>query len=255
MLRQVVPSLASRQLREGARMVNVFMNAARNRAVTTGRPAGFWLDRLSTINEACVSLAYAQVPDPYSGDYSDSMLESFLVAIPSQQDPNLLGNPGPQFVANVVVASSIGNPKQQLNPSRPETWSFPSMQKFVRVGDQIRVNLQSKPYRLFTIPELPNAWVIAVGVNQSYLFSGKYRVAPGNGPFNQYLSSGHRYGLNFFNDLGMQVTPYITPGSTVNKFGTPVPYQILRQPQRHGGRFDAVAGVGLHRPEFFRHGG
>src|SRR5271170_6213593 len=77
-LRAIAPALAGRQVREGARMVNVFINAARNRAVESGRPSGIWLDRLSNMNEACVSMAYAQVPQPYAGDYSDSMLEAFI---------------------------------------------------------------------------------------------------------------------------------------------------------------------------------
>src|SRR5271170_5392403 len=77
-LRAIAPALAGRQVREGARMVNVFINAARNRAIESGRPAGIWLDRLAKMNEACVSMAYAQVPLPYAGDYSDSMLEAFI---------------------------------------------------------------------------------------------------------------------------------------------------------------------------------
>src|ERR1700683_2293332 len=78
-LRALAPALAGRQVREGARMVSVFINSARNHAIETGRPAGIWLDRLATMPEACVSMAYAQVPPPYSGDYSDSMIEAFTV--------------------------------------------------------------------------------------------------------------------------------------------------------------------------------
>src|SRR3984957_13516330 len=75
-LRAIAPALAGRQVREGARMLNVFINSARNRAIESGQPAGIWLDRLPNMPEACVNLSYAQVPQAYSGDYSDSMIEA-----------------------------------------------------------------------------------------------------------------------------------------------------------------------------------
>ncbi|HEV3339701.1 MAG TPA: prepilin-type N-terminal cleavage/methylation domain-containing protein, partial [Pirellulales bacterium] len=36
----VAPALSNRQIRESARMVDVFLNGARNRAAQTGRPVG-----------------------------------------------------------------------------------------------------------------------------------------------------------------------------------------------------------------------
>src|SRR5438128_656045 len=70
-MRAMAPAFSGRKLREGARMVNVFINAARNRAIQTGRPAGLWIDRLDGRAEAAVALSYAQVAEPYTGDFSD----------------------------------------------------------------------------------------------------------------------------------------------------------------------------------------
>ncbi len=216
-------------------MVNVFINAARNRAVESGRPAGIWLDRLSNMNEACVSMAYAQVPQPYSGDYADSMLEAFII-------PNGYMTPsGGQYFLNVVMPSGLtsNTQRQGMQPVRPETWSYADgSQKFVRQGDLLQLNLQGQPYRLFPNSDMGGPyWVIAVGVNNStgliYNQSNKpQRVGPA-GPFTaNYKWSQNVYAIQWFNDLGVQVTPFVTPGSTMNHVGTPVPYQIQRQPMR-----------------------
>jgi hypothetical protein len=229
-LRAIVPALTGRQVREGARMVNVFINSARNRAVQLGRPAGVWLDRFNGNNEACMSLAFAAVPPPYSGDYTDSALEAFIIPTAYGQD----ALPGRQYYLNVVVASSLTYPRTGTTPTRPETWSMADgSQKFVRPGDLLQMNLQGEPYRLFSDSDLGGPfWVIAVGVNNTYLVSGKTRVGP-SGPWaSNYFGASHRYYISWFNDLGVPTTPYVTPGSTATHFGTPVPYQIKRQPMR-----------------------
>jgi type II secretory pathway pseudopilin PulG len=75
----VVPAMSGRQVREGARMLNTFINAARSRAIETGRPAGVWIERLPGLREAAANIYYAEIPPVYSGDYLDSSAELFVV--------------------------------------------------------------------------------------------------------------------------------------------------------------------------------
>ncbi|HEX3654387.1 MAG TPA: hypothetical protein VHV55_01200, partial [Pirellulales bacterium] len=63
-IRTVMPAIEGRQIREGARQLNVFINSARNRAMVTGRPMGVWIDRLAGLPEAAMAISYAQVPEP-----------------------------------------------------------------------------------------------------------------------------------------------------------------------------------------------
>jgi hypothetical protein len=95
----------------------------------------------------------------------------------------------------------------------------------------LKVNLQGIPYRLFTIPETP-FWVIGVGVNQGYLVNGKTRLGPGSAGMDGSLTGSRHYYIRWFNDLGLPITPYTTSGSSISRTGTPVPFQIIRQPMR-----------------------
>lgn len=75
----VAPAMKGRQVREGARILNTFLNAARNRAVESGRPCGVWLERMPGLREACVNVHFAEIPPAYAGDFLDSSIESFVV--------------------------------------------------------------------------------------------------------------------------------------------------------------------------------
>jgi len=80
------PAMESRQVRETARAVNVFLGAVRNRAIESGRPAGVLIERLRFPNpndatmpiqqtehsRSGVSLQQVEIPPPYSGDFIDS---------------------------------------------------------------------------------------------------------------------------------------------------------------------------------------
>jgi hypothetical protein len=59
-------------VREAARAVDIFFGAARNQALSSGRPAGVMLERLPTRPEACVTLYQIEEPPPYAGEYVNS---------------------------------------------------------------------------------------------------------------------------------------------------------------------------------------
>lgn len=90
----VAPAIKNRQIRESARMVDVFLNGAKNRAIQTGRPVGvvfeFDVPGGSTAIQAgnlnvggaaaytmpggSTVLSYAEVPPSYTGDFSNSTI-------------------------------------------------------------------------------------------------------------------------------------------------------------------------------------
>jgi len=61
------PVMGGRRLREGTRGVNTFINSARNRAMVTGRPVGVSFERLEAEPQASMLLHMVQVPPPWSG--------------------------------------------------------------------------------------------------------------------------------------------------------------------------------------------
>ncbi|HEX4124257.1 MAG TPA: hypothetical protein VHY37_05975, partial [Tepidisphaeraceae bacterium] len=116
-IRAVTPAVEARQLREGARQFNVFVNSARNRAIATGRPMGFWIDRLAGVPEAGISVSYAQVPEPYSGDYADSGAEAFVVG-----DSKSSAKFGYQRYVNIVRAFAASSASYGGNQVLYDFW-------------------------------------------------------------------------------------------------------------------------------------
>jgi len=70
----VRPGLEGQRTREAARMVNVFISNARNRAEATGRPYGVEIERLTGLPLASAVLHQVEVPPPYAGDFQDSRI-------------------------------------------------------------------------------------------------------------------------------------------------------------------------------------
>jgi type II secretory pathway pseudopilin PulG len=223
-LKTLAPSMAYRQIREATRMVNVFFASARSRAIETGRPTGVWIDRMPGLPEAAVSLSYAQVPDPYTGDFADSGLQ--LLWIPPMTSTNY-GRV--QYFALAAVPVAAGG---QANI---ETWSTadPKVQSLVRPGDQIRINYGNLPFTLYTASlfdpigsnsnQLPagidkdRTWIVGVKVNKSALTVSNFN-----------LGTNPTYGTYLYNDFSSQgniLPPATAPGASI-------PYQILRQPTK-----------------------
>ncbi|MBN2216871.1 MAG: prepilin-type N-terminal cleavage/methylation domain-containing protein [Pirellulales bacterium] len=70
------PASDQRRIREAARMVNVFLNRARARAIETGRPCGVLFQPIDNpVNDstaASATLYQVEVPQPYMGGSTDS---------------------------------------------------------------------------------------------------------------------------------------------------------------------------------------
>ncbi|HWB00263.1 MAG TPA: prepilin-type N-terminal cleavage/methylation domain-containing protein [Pirellulales bacterium] len=265
-MRTLSPALTNRNLREAARMVNVFINAARNRAIQSGRPAGVWIEKMPGLPEVSVNLYQAMVPDPYAGDFSDSGLEAFT--IPDWTDTNRINCP---YFINVVCPSRRVVVNGQLSTIRnQDTWYTPdqSVQKVVQPGDILKINFNDLPYRLYTLdqidgttvsssgsmsnsrysgsvpkatgapspPDLKQLWVIGIYSNWQYVDKGHASQTLGR------INSGGAYRLTQF-PIGINSAPYITAGSTMGGGqGQPVPYQIFRRPQK-------VSSGGIQLPE------
>src|SRR5690349_12583778 len=70
----ISPALEGRKVREAARMVEVFLNGARNRAIGSGHSVGVLIEPDENEPSQCVALSYVEQPDPYGGDYDNSTL-------------------------------------------------------------------------------------------------------------------------------------------------------------------------------------
>ncbi|HEY4310757.1 MAG TPA: prepilin-type N-terminal cleavage/methylation domain-containing protein [Pirellulales bacterium] len=130
----LAPIMSNRQVREGARIVSSTLTGARNRAMQSGRPYAVVLDRLAGLPEASVSLSYAEVPLPYTGDSLSS-----VVAVSSGLI-TFIGVPSP--------STGPTDPSNSTNvPSTDVGWIGT-----IRVGDLIRFNNQGSYFQLWPNP-------------------------------------------------------------------------------------------------------
>jgi type II secretory pathway pseudopilin PulG len=67
----MAPALQNRRMREASRLVSTYISGARARAIETGRPVGVMFERFNGQPFSMV-LSYVDVPQPYSGDFSNS---------------------------------------------------------------------------------------------------------------------------------------------------------------------------------------
>jgi type II secretory pathway pseudopilin PulG len=215
----VAPALSGRQIREAARMVDVFINGARNRAFQTGRPVGVVFEQ--DIPGGATTLSYAEVPPPYSGDQSNSTI-------------NITQNG-----ATDVTSGYMFN-QQDMG------WYG-----LVRPGDLIQFNYRPTLYRIYAgEPFLDVNYNGQYDVGEPYTdtnLSTSYDGAlSGTIQANGYLSSGsamssmsiYNNGTNYFGawtyayadpTLALQ---YMSPTGGFGGFGPSgaVTFQIVRQP-------------------------
>jgi len=206
----IAPAMQNRQVREGARIVNGFLTGARNRAMQTGRPVGVVFERMQGLPEACVTLSYAEVPPPYTGDLLGSHISTANIAGPGWVVTGL--NPvtvDPMSTPPTVVSQDVG-------------WNG-----LVRVGDLIKFNYIGHTFRLTGAID-PNTngpvqpaldpstnTMMAGGVNAA----GYYIVPPGNGP------SGGPYPPCAWTFVATDSTGSLPAGGNLK-------YQIFRAPIR-----------------------
>lgn len=67
----------SRRVREAARLVSTYISTVRNRAIETGRPAGFQIEPLPSNPSAAMVLSTIEVPPIYGGDVANSICTVF----------------------------------------------------------------------------------------------------------------------------------------------------------------------------------
>ena len=115
----VAPALSNRQIREGARMVDVYINGAKNRAKRTGRPVGVVFEQ--NIPGGASTLSYVEVPPSYTGDLTSSTIN----VLPS--GATVLSASG-----SIFTGGDIG-------------WFG-----LVRPGDLIQFNYRSTLYRIYS---------------------------------------------------------------------------------------------------------
>jgi len=223
----VAPAVSGRRMREGARMVSTFLNAARSRAIETGRAAGVWLERTPGVSEICENLYMADIPQPYSGDFLDSTVE--LTLIDEKGVPWESGVfPGEQDYWNIVIPRT-------RTMFLADAWSAPNpaVQTLVREGDLIQFEGYDRKYPLKIVDININAPTFS-GSSWWYFIRGRNASSPTGG----YSKARHRNGrwsIGWWDADGNRTSWYntIRTSETPGNFGRAgIRYKIFRQPQR-----------------------
>ncbi len=131
----VTPSAESRRIREAARSLNVFLGAARNRAMERQHPVAVLFQRRQGLNQACTAIFQAEVPPPYAGQTVNSRI---VISNPSGNSATVRFTPSGDNPAAFPVPLVKTGDKLQLNycghlwevtatsASDGGTWSFTS---------------------------------------------------------------------------------------------------------------------------------
>lgn len=235
----VVPAMSGRQVREGARMLNTFINAARSRAIETGRPAGVWIERLPGLREAAANVYYAEIPPVYSGDYLDSSVELFAVnGVPTSSAGTMSGSiftwesvdPSCKDYWNIVVPRS----RTTFNT---DTWASPDPldQQVVREGDLIQIEGSDRRVPLKVVKmNIAGATSASSSNLWWYIYRGR-NCATNTGPDGAYTNQRQlngEYVINWF-DRNINVnwsTIRVTTTTPFNSNVVGLKYKIFRQP-------------------------
>jgi type II secretory pathway pseudopilin PulG len=158
----MAPMLSQRRTREAARMVSVFINGARNRALQTGRPYGFMMERIPGLEEGSVTLSYAEVPDPYCGTYINST--ALVRRLPVQ----FFSSPYNLYTTIAEVRPWVGS-LATGTIDIGEYWGAPGQAGSINPGDQIQFNFQGDQF--FLNPYLDSGggptWIIGGFIHPS----------------------------------------------------------------------------------------
>jgi prepilin-type N-terminal cleavage/methylation domain-containing protein len=127
------PALEGSRIREAARSVNVYLGWARNRALETGRPHGVLFERFDRQPDASIVLRQVEVPPPYAGDLTDSVVR-------------LRPYTGTEPVPSGQLWWDVGF--HNSDASTGSTWN-----DLVQEGDLLQLNFQGDVYRIgFPVP-------------------------------------------------------------------------------------------------------
>ena len=73
----IAPAVKNRDVREAARMIDVFINGARTRATQYNKNYGVMIERMPGQPNGAVALSYCEQPDDYAGDYAQSRIRMY----------------------------------------------------------------------------------------------------------------------------------------------------------------------------------
>lgn len=237
----MAPAMQGRRMREGARIFTTFINAARNRAIESGRPAGVWLERMPNYPEAVSNLYMAEVPPPYAGDFADSMVSTFYI--------NMSGRTAGAATSAASLPNATDRDFWNIVVPRTRTTFFtdswanpdPLEQTLVREGDQIKFEGRDRLYTLRVVETQVDGDNGAGGSRKWWYFLRGRNCAATTGPEGGYTNERdqlNRYYIRAFDGqehLGDGNDFVLTCNglSTQNERTRPgLRYQIYRQPQR-----------------------
>lgn len=118
------PSIESRRTREAVRGLTAFIMGARSRAISTGRPYGVVIERMTHEPGASMRVSYAEVPPPFSGYGTNSRFQ-----VMSQKTPGTLR-------LSFVYILPGGNYTEWMPAD------------FVQDGDFVQLNYQGVRYKI-----------------------------------------------------------------------------------------------------------
>jgi type II secretory pathway pseudopilin PulG len=253
------PALESRRIREAARLVEVAINRSRNRALQNGRAAGIWIERMTNLPEASMTLSYCEVPEIYGGDFPNSGVSIIIENFGPQA---YSGNqPGPEEQLAIVVphlidprsfnpATSSGQPfylNSQLPYMSLDVWATPdpTVQQVVRPGDQIQLNLRGPRFTLESTDNHPNTgYATEIRTRYSrpmWYYARALRRVDAQGRY--VFDQNGFYIRDWFHNGAPEVNSHhLHYDNTQNSFGSPakttadffdappVRYRIFRQP-------------------------
>jgi prepilin-type N-terminal cleavage/methylation domain-containing protein len=205
----IAPSLKNRDVREAARMVDVFINGARTRAKLADRSYGVVLERMPGQPAGCVNLSYCEQPDSYSGDYSKSTIRMYNGAFAAWD--GVAGNFSNQVAADYDPALPLGDMGWIQGPAPLGGWLTT-----LAPGDVITV--QGTQYRIW-------AGEPFVDLNQDGVRNPPYQT----GDPSPYATNGVLEPFADVDGNGLWTPPNPPPGQTINGFAN-VPGQPYVDP-------------------------
>jgi prepilin-type N-terminal cleavage/methylation domain-containing protein len=210
----IAPSMKNRDVREAARMIDVFINGARTRATQYNKSYGVMIERMPGNPNGAVTLSYCEQPDAYTGDYSTSTIVT-------------LGNGGFALVPFPLLdAGWIAGPAPPVPPAATGTGYLTNIAPgdvLTIQGQQFRIwagepfiDIDQNGYCNVTAGFTPNT---PVGVQEPFIdVDGSGTWTPPNYPNSPfgfvaaqpYVDPGSGY---FVSPSGTSPFPTIVPGS------------------------------------------
>lgn len=196
----IAPTAAGRRQREAARVVSTFISSARTRAIENGRPAGVWLEGLNNDPASVLSLAYCEVPPPYSGDALNTK------------------------IMYSVVGSTLSVSDIVYWHTPTSAWVSVAPLRLIQIGDLIRLNNRPMTFLITDGPVDSNRFLTDPAVNTPDppgpdIAAAPWILVPTNPSMMMYDSSGN---------LVFPSAPRSSPDSATDG----VSFEIIRQPQK-----------------------